>query len=139
VDAEQFLWIRRADSLWFRLPSFPENAQEVLRLLTSLPFERAAFSELYAKWVPEDYEQPRFHEKHYPVGWACAFRSAGHEALVSRRWLDFGPWRVLRGPGDTTLVQFHELGVDAATALVQQIRRNSPIVSEVPGGMGASG
>jgi hypothetical protein len=33
--------------------------------------------------------------------------------------LDFGPWRVLRGPGDTTLVQFHELGVDAATALEQ--------------------
>ncbi len=102
----------------FGLP-FPDDVHEVMRLLLSLPFERAAFLDLYENWAPEGYNWAQFHESHYPFGWACAFRGAGHDALVSRRWLDFGPWRVLRGPGDTTLVQFHELGVDAATALAQ--------------------
>jgi len=38
---------------------------------------------------------------------------------VSRRWLDVGPWRVLRGSNDTTLVQFHSLGATPAIALKQ--------------------
>jgi hypothetical protein len=118
LDADQFLWVQRIKPVRFSLP-FPDDEQAILHLIASLPIELASFTELYKKWVPENHCWPHLPGNHYSPGWACAFRGAGHDALVSRRWLDFGPWRVLRGLGDTTLVQFHELGVDAATALAQ--------------------
>src|SRR6185436_9555656 len=78
---------------------------------------------LYPEWAdgsPGDpYRAPNFAELHFGHGWACAFRGEGHDRLVSRRWLDFGPWKLRRGANDTSLVQFHALGVDAATALEQ--------------------
>lgn len=43
----------------------------------------------------------------------------GHEQLVSRRWLEFGPWLLRRFPGDLSLVQFHDLDADSETALAQ--------------------
>jgi hypothetical protein len=93
----------------------------VLALLAGLPFTTASFSTIHPEWGKGDapYTSPGFGDLHYAHGWACAFRGAGHSRLVSRRWLDFGPWRVLRGPDDTTLVQFHDLEADAATALTQ--------------------
>jgi hypothetical protein len=137
VDADQFIWVQRVEPVRFGLP-FSDDVQEVLRLLVALPFEQAAFWQLYEKWGPKDYEYPRFHGTHYPLGWACAFRGVGHDTLVSRRWLDFGPWRVLRGPGDTTLVQFHELGVDPATAL-EQAASGHALMGQSRGGGGMVG
>jgi hypothetical protein len=52
---------------------------------------------------------------------------------VSRRWLDFGPWRVIRRPNDTTFIQFHDLALtDPAEAYTQaapglERMGNSPI------------
>jgi hypothetical protein len=52
---------------------------------------------------------------------------------VSRRWLDFGPWRVIRRPNDTTFIQFHDLALtDPAEAYAQaapglERMGNSPI------------
>lgn len=97
------------------------QAQPVLALLAGLPFTLASFAGIYPEWDDGDapYKPPGFANLHYAHGWACAFRGAGHSRLVSRRWLDFGPWRVLRGADDTSLVQFHDLQADAATALTQ--------------------
>jgi hypothetical protein len=38
---------------------------------------------------------------------------------VSRRWLEYGPWRLLRGEGDLSFVQFHDLAAGADEALAQ--------------------
>lgn len=53
------------------------------------------------------------------LGWAIAFKGAGHDCMVSRRWLEHGPWRLLRAPNDTTLVQFYDLAADVETAIAQ--------------------
>lgn len=102
---------------------FDLDPERLLAQLAELPFTLGSAAELYPEWTDgslgEVYEGPGFAELHWPHGWACLFKGAGHERLVSRRWLDFGPWKVRRGAHDTTLVQFHELGADAATALAQ--------------------
>lgn len=57
---------------------------------------------------------------HVDLGWGCLFvGERGHERLVSRRWLEYGPWWLRRFPGDVSLVQFHDLDADADTALAQ--------------------
>lgn len=59
---------------------------------------------------------------HVDLGWGCLFiGDRGHEQLVSRRWLEYGPWLLRRFPGDVSLVQFHDLDADAGTALAQGI------------------
>lgn len=106
----------------FRFAADPEKA---LELLAGLPFTVASFESLYDEWDERGaergaYSAPTFADGHFRHGWACAFKGEGHDRLVSRRWLDHGgPWRVLAGPEDTTLVQFHDIGADAETALVQ--------------------
>ncbi len=93
----------------------------VLAFLSVLPFELASFDIVHEEWdaEPNRYWPPGFANLHWPHGWACAFKGAGHARLVSRRWLDHGPWLVRRGADDTTLVQFHDLEADSATALEQ--------------------
>lgn len=62
---------------------------------------------------------PRFGDGHYGHGWGCAFKGDGHRNLVSRRWLEHGPWQLVRGANDVSLVLFHDLNADPATALEQ--------------------
>ncbi|MER6101628.1 hypothetical protein ABT115_04585 [Streptomyces sp. NPDC001832] len=103
---------------------FPEGRERLVELLSQLPFSVASFRTLHPEWYTRDspyrdVDVPTFGQNHFPHGWACAFRGDGHRSLVSRRWLDHGPWQVVHGANDTTLVQFHDLGVDAETALSQ--------------------
>ena len=97
------------------------DPERVLRLLEDAPFVLCSMSKAYPEWqngaLGEDYIGPSFAELHWSHGWACAFKGVGHDRLVSRRWLDHGPWRVLRGANDTTLVQFHDLAMGPAEAL----------------------
>ncbi|MFF9436500.1 hypothetical protein ACF1BP_22505 [Streptomyces sp. NPDC014735] len=95
----------------------PEQLAETLR---RYPFDIASFRSRHREWkMKEIYSAPGFGGSHYPHGWACAFRGDGHQRLVSRRWLESGPWRLHRAPDDTTLAQFHDLGLDASAALEQ--------------------
>ncbi|MCG8424574.1 MAG: hypothetical protein MJE77_42315 [Proteobacteria bacterium] len=97
-------------------------AEDLLAVVCEWPFEVGAMSPFYSWYRPEEgkrYRAPSFMGGHYGHGWACFFKGAGHERLVSRRWLDFGPWRVLRGANDTTMVVFHQLGVDEDIAREQ--------------------
>ncbi|MCA9678655.1 MAG: hypothetical protein KC464_26745, partial [Myxococcales bacterium] len=55
-------------------------------------------------------------------GWGCMLvGERGHAQLVSRRWLDHGPWLLHRFADDISLIQFHDLDADPATALAQAL------------------
>lgn len=95
----------------------------ILEALGAVPFEVAAFGPLHPEWtdgtLEEKYRPPGFSDGHVPLGWAAAFKGAGHDRLVSRRWLDSGPWKLWKGPNDVSLVQFHDLDADWERALKQ--------------------
>ena len=88
--------------------------------LPKLHFNWATFR-LPHKWKDEhNYSAPGFADTLPVHGWACAFKGEGHNRLVSRRWLEWGPWRLIRDEAhDISFVQFHDLEADAATALEQ--------------------
>jgi hypothetical protein len=55
-----------------------------------------------------------------PLGFAAAFRGRGHGRAMSRRWIERGPWRLLREPdAETTFLQFHHEDADVETSLAQ--------------------
>lgn len=105
----------------FKITDFPRSISAVLDLLESLPWTIAGFDGIYLDWLDRSkrYYPPGFADMHFSHGFACAFKGFGHNRLVSRRWLEYGPWRVLKGANDTTLIQFHDLEADWATALEQ--------------------
>ncbi|TVQ86953.1 MAG: hypothetical protein EA397_19465, partial [Deltaproteobacteria bacterium] len=53
------------------------------------------------------------------TAWAAAFKGEGHRNLVSRRWLDYGPWRLIRAPNDTSFIELHSLDVPDDVAFQQ--------------------
>jgi hypothetical protein len=95
----------------------------LLKLIETLPVTLVSAGSIHDEWedgsLGEKYLAPGFGDLHWSHGPFCAFKEAGHERLVSRRWLEYGPWKLLRGNADVSLVQFHELGADAKTALQQ--------------------
>jgi hypothetical protein len=97
--------------------------EQLADLLAEVPFELAAMPTLHPIWTAgaphTRYNPPGFGDLHFQHGWAAALRGRGHDRLVSRRWLDYGPWRTLRAAHDTTLVQFHDLAASSADALLQ--------------------
>jgi hypothetical protein len=101
-------------------PTFAGDMPGLARFIAELPFELAALWTPYGlDWEAASYRPRGFSDGHVPHGWACLFRGAGHDRLVSRRWLEHGPWRLTRLPGDVSLVEFYDLAADAATALAQ--------------------
>lgn len=121
-DPEQQVGYRpKSDLAIFALPDAFSTVDEALAFLEPLPFEICAFgAAFFDEWIAADYRRWGFDRSHIDHGWGCAFRGAGHDRLVSRRWLDFGPWRVLRRPNDTTVIQFHDLAItDPAEAYEQ--------------------
>jgi hypothetical protein len=103
----------------------------MLDQLATLPFEVASFGSLHPAWTDGSLEArftPRtFGDGHVALGWAAAFKGPGHERLVSRQWLDGGPWRLWKGAGDVSLVQFHDLDADADAALAQARRGHAKL------------
>jgi hypothetical protein len=89
--------------------------------LGRLPFELASVGAVYDEWFDPElgWDPPTFSDGHVRLGWACCFQGAGHDYLVSRRWLDHGPWRIVHQDGDITWVVFHDLAADPRTALEQ--------------------
>lgn len=101
-------------------PAFADDMPHLARLIAELPIELAALWTPYGlDWKAADYRPPGFSDGHIPHGWACMFRGAGHDRLVSRRWLEYGPWKLTRLSGDVSLVEFYDLSADEATALAQ--------------------
>lgn len=113
------LWIRPGINVKFDSMDAEIEIPHALRVLAELPFELAAFGRMYpsASWEP--YTAPGWGDGHERLGWGAAFKGRGHDRLVSRRWLEGGPFKVWRGENDVSLVQFHALDADAQTALEQ--------------------
>lgn len=103
------------------LPDCFSGLDEGLRLVEPMPFTLAAFGSPFCDaWHEAKRQLWGFGRSTIDHGWGCAFRGAGHDRLVSRRWLDFGPWRVIRRANDTTFIQFHDLALtDPAEAYAQ--------------------
>jgi hypothetical protein len=102
----------------------------VLEFLAPLPFELAVLRGLQDYWIENDYFSPAIGSDHDLLGWGIVFKGEGHDhSIVSRRWLDHGPFRTLRGPNDTTLAQFHDLDADGPTSLEQATPAHEWIVA----------
>jgi hypothetical protein len=102
----------KSDLVVISIPDGFSSVDEALAIIEPLPFEICALGAVFFdEWIKADYKRWGFSRSHISHGWACAFRGPGHDRLVSRRWLDFGPWRVIRRPNDTTFVQFHDLAI----------------------------
>ena len=96
------------------------NPESVIKSFESLPWTVANFYQIHNDCGWDEYIAPGFINGHGGHGWACAFKAKGHSHLVSNRWLDFGPWRLIRDEtNDISFVQFHDLNADPATALEQ--------------------
>jgi hypothetical protein len=101
-----------------QIPEYPLAAAKVLADFATVPFELGTLMSPFDEWH-KHYQAPSFGDQQGLLGWGCMFKGAGHDRLVSRRWLDFGPWLVHRGPDDTTLVQFHDLAASLEQAIEQ--------------------
>jgi hypothetical protein len=104
-----------------RHKSLPDVARS-LTLLKSVPIDVAVGGPRFLGWTqPEssqEYVGPVVEPGHYPYGWMLGFKGDGHRHLVSQRWLDYCPARIVRD-GDITLIQFHDLNADPQTAAAQ--------------------
>lgn len=102
------------------IPGF-KDIPTLINWLSQFDFELASFNSLYTEWldIDEEYTAPIMGSRQHPHGWACAFKGRGHDYLVSRRWLEFGPWKCHHGPQDITIIQFHDLSADAVMSLKQ--------------------
>lgn len=99
---------RNRDHMMLHRSRYEVSAEALVELLRNMPFEACTTSTLDPTWW-------QGHDSIH--GWAFALKGTGHR-LVSRRVVDRGPWRLHRD-GDLTVFQFHDLGVDEATALAQ--------------------
>jgi hypothetical protein len=111
------VWVTTGRRVEFDLIDLPQlTVPRVLEVLEACPFEICAFGSLY-DW--EGYRRWGWGDGHCTLGWGAAFKGSGHDRLVSRRWLEGGPFKVWRGANDVSLVQFHALDADEQTALEQ--------------------
>ena len=110
----------------------------ILDLLRDVNFRLAACSPLWDAWYDHP-DRRRFglSDGHYGHGFFCAFRgqAGGHDRLVTRRWLDYGPWRLIRYDDlDISVVEFHDYEADWETALHQAVPGHETMgISEVGG------
>lgn len=118
---KQIVYRPNSEVVTLVLPNCFSTLDEALRWVEPLPFTLAAFGSPFDDaWHESKRQLWSFGRSAIQHGWGCAFRGAGHDRLVSRRWLDFGPWRVIRRPNDTTFIQFHDLSItDPAEAYAQ--------------------
>jgi hypothetical protein len=109
---------RNAGAIAAGFPEVPLDPEKVLEFVAPLPFELCVPSGI-EHW-DDDYFPPAIGADHALLGWGCVLKGAGHEnSMVSRRWVEHGPWRVFHGAEDTTFMQFHELGIERAASMPQ--------------------
>jgi hypothetical protein len=122
----------------FRVTDFELSVDETLLMLSRLrDWEIAVFGMVHREWVKKfNYHATGFGSPlSGSLGWACAFKGDGHNRVVSRRFLEHGPWRTIRDEAhDITLIQFHDLEADAATALEQARDGHDFLAAPLQGG-----
>jgi hypothetical protein len=104
----------------FHDKDFVGDANDLLKLISPIPWTVAAFMSTNLDYFDDEYSAPGFANLHFSLDWGCAFKGEGHKRLVSQRILEFGPWHLIRDEeNDITLVQFYDLNADSETALEQ--------------------
>jgi hypothetical protein len=119
---DKFISFDRDRVVKFRIYDFPTSAEVFFKMLSSFHWEVISISSMHKNWYGRDvdYRGKGFANLHYSLGWGCAFKKEGHNRVVSRRYLDYGPWHIIRDEAnDITLIQFHDLKASALTALEQ--------------------
>jgi hypothetical protein len=80
--------------------------EAILDAVAAFPFELVKLSATDA-WTKLDYKAPSIAGTR--LGWAMIVKGDAHERyFASRRWLEYGPFRSIKGAHDTTFVQFCE-------------------------------
>ena len=109
------------DLVFVSTRNYQLDVNDLAARLANVEFEAANFCEI--RWWDNPkgpaYKSPDGKVGTYRLGFAVAYRGKGHDRAMSRRWLDRGPWRVLRGANDTTFPQFHDESADVVTSLEQ--------------------
>ena len=104
------------------------STTDVIPALSQTPHMFAATSPQFARWNATGFG---FGLGMFGHGWMAAFKGEGHKYVASRRWLERGPWRVVRADNDVTIVQFHDLDADEATAR-EQCLLGHPLLANCP-------
>lgn len=104
----------------------PLDLEALLTSLERIDFETAVVGALHEEWLGRAGD-PSWGMSgaglgfgHHPHGFLTAFKGDGHRRLMSKRAVDYGPWRVIRR-GDLTALQFHAVDADPATARAQAL------------------
>ncbi len=120
-DDGQTLILNADGAIGFYIEQQYFGERSVLDYIRNLDWQVATFNSIHPEWGSDfDYYAPGFGSPLGILGWGCAFKGEGHNRVVSRRFLQFNPWRVIRDEEhDITLIQFHDLEADAKTALEQ--------------------
>ena len=125
----------KSDLVTLSIPGGFASSVEGIELIEPLPFELIILgSVFFDEWIDADYPRWGVGRSTLDHGWGCIFRGAGHDRLVSRRWLDFGPWRVIRRPNDTTVIQFHDLAITDPAEAYEQARAGHQRMGNSPTG-----
>lgn len=106
--------------------AFGAGWAEVERELETVEFELfvAGSEGLSDAWRRSAIDWPRysFADSHLAHRTLTAFRGTGHDRLVSRRWLDYGPWLTRRDEArDITYIYFHAEDATPEEALKQAL------------------
>ena len=116
---DTYLQLTLKDIVYFGIKDYDIRPSSIMSLIEDLTFELAVFGSLYPEWANpfKPYYSPGFSNFHLFHGWACAFKSDGHNRLVSRKWLDYGPWKTTYLEGDISFIEFHKLGINSEEAI----------------------
>lgn len=115
--------ISRSQIVIVAFPDAFSSLVEGVAQVEAFDFQVASLGSVFwDEWIGADFKRWSFGRNHVDHGWGCAFRGAGHDRLHSRRWLDFGPWRVIKRPNDTTFIQFHDLAITDPAEAYEQAR-----------------
>jgi hypothetical protein len=111
---------QQGGGLILQLPDFAQTPEQVIERLQVYPWLTAVF----LTHDPIEHRRPLLQDDLYnlprTLRWGMAFKGKGHQSLPSRRYLAYGPWRILRyEPQDITLIQFHDVNADIPTVLEQ--------------------
>lgn len=109
------------------------DAESIIGLAQQLAVDVMVLGPRY-RWSADRRPLVTFSDGHRYHGWAVVFKGDGHERLVSRRWLEHGPWLVRQSPGDVSYVQFHDLSADSVVAWEQANRAHVRIGIDDAGG-----
>jgi len=95
------------------------STTEILDRIAPMPFTVGSLGSLHDSWFDAEppYEPPGTEHGLWMNGWAVVLKGHGHRQLVSRRWLENGPWKLHAAPDDVTFVEFHERDADPQAAL----------------------